>query len=138
MVKTGQIVSVDKKYYPKFCPLEGIPNYYIFSIIMLLLYNYYIIYYIIKETCSNGPYPKLMGINNSLFDSCTTRIFFFQSFLKSVPGIPLFNSSRPNLGRREKIKLNFYFHTSLWCLKRFYESFKGLRKTFWGTTKKWK
>ena len=20
-----------------------------------------------------------------------------------------------------KIKLNFYFHTSLWCLKRFYE-----------------
>ena len=26
-----------------------------------------------------------------------------------------------------KIKLNFYFHTSLWCLKRFYE---GLYKTF--------
>ena len=25
-----------------------------------------------------------------------------------------------------KIKLNFYFHTSLWCLKRFYEGFKGL------------
>ena len=22
-----------------------------------------------------------------------------------------------------KIKLNFYFHTSLWCLKRFYETF---------------
>ena len=32
-----------------------------------------------------------------------------------------------------KIKLNFYFHTSLWCLKKFYE---GLHKTFWGTTKK--
>ena len=29
------------------------------------------------------------------------------------------NPSRPNLGRREKIKLNFYFHTLLWCLKRF-------------------
>ena len=28
-----------------------------------------------------------------------------------------------------KIKLNFNFHFSLWCLKRFYE-------TFWGTTKK--
>ena len=31
-----------------------------------------------------------------------------------------------------KIELNFYFRTSLWCLKKFYE---GL-KTFWGTTKK--
>ena len=28
------------------------------------------------------------------------------------------NPSRPNPGRREKIKLNFYFHTSLWCLKK--------------------
>ena len=43
------------------------------------------------------------------------------------------NPSRPNPGRREKIKLNFYFHTSLWCLRRFYE---GLDKVFWGTTKK--
>ena len=38
----------------------------------------------------------------------------------------------------EIIKLNFYFHTSLWCLKRFYEGFKGFRKTFRGTTKKYK
>ena len=35
----------------------------------------------------------------------------------------------------KKIKLNFYFHTSLWCLKRFHEGLKGLHKTFWGTTK---
>ena len=35
-----------------------------------------------------------------------------------------------------KIELNFYFHTSLWCLKRFYEGLKGLHKTFSGTTKK--
>ena len=35
-----------------------------------------------------------------------------------------------------KIKLNFYFHTSLWCLKRFYEGLKGLHKTFSGTKKK--
>ena len=40
-----------------------------------------------------------------------------------------FNPERPNPGQREKIKLNFYFHTFLWCLK-------GLHKTFWGTTKK--
>ena len=25
-----------------------------------------------------------------------------------------------------KIELNFYFHTSLWCLKRFYEGLKAL------------
>ena len=35
-----------------------------------------------------------------------------------------------------KINLNFYFHTYLWCLKRFYEGVKGLHKTFCGTTKK--
>ena len=35
-----------------------------------------------------------------------------------------------------KMKLNFYFHTSLWCLKRFCGGLKGLHKTFWGTTKK--
>ena len=34
-----------------------------------------------------------------------------------------------------KINFNFYFHISLWCLKRFYEGPKGLHKTFWGTTK---
>ena len=33
------------------------------------------------------------------------------------------------------IKLNFYFHTSLWCLKRFYEDLTRLHKTFWGTIK---
>ena len=30
--------------------------------------------------------------------------------------------SRPNTGRKEKIKLNVSFQTSLWCLKKFYES----------------
>ena len=29
------------------------------------------------------------------------------------------NPSRPNTARREKIDLNFYFHTSLWCIKGF-------------------
>ena len=41
-----------------------------------------------------------------------------------------------DLGQREKINLNFYFHISFWCLKRFYEALKGLHKTFQGTTKK--
>ena len=43
------------------------------------------------------------------------------------------SNSLPNPGQSEKIKLNFYFRTSLWCLKRFYE---GLHKTFWGSAKK--
>ena len=49
------------------------------------------------------------------------------------------NPWSPNPGQSEKTKLNCYFHTSLWCLKRFYEGLKGLKglhKTFWGTTKK--
>ena len=29
-----------------------------------------------------------------------------------------------------KISLNIYFHTSLWCLKRFYEGLYVLHKTF--------
>ena len=40
------------------------------------------------------------------------------------------------MGPSEKINLNFYFHTSLWCLKKFYEGLKGLHKTFGDTTKK--
>ena len=46
----------------------------------------------------------------------------------------LINPSRPDPGRREKINLNVYFHTSLWCLKKPYEDPKGLYKTFLGTT----
>ena len=46
-----------------------------------------------------------------------------------------FNPSRPDPGGKEKIKLNFYFHNFLWCLKKFYEGLKGLHKTFCGTTK---
>ena len=46
------------------------------------------------------------------------------------------NSYRPNSRQSEKFKLNFYFHTSLCSLKRFYEGLKDLHKTFWGTAKK--
>ena len=46
-----------------------------------------------------------------------------------------FTSFRPNPRRREKIKFNFYFHTSLWCVKRFYEGLEGLHKTFWRNRK---
>ena len=48
----------------------------------------------------------------------------------------LFNPSRLYPWWKGKINLNFYFYTSLWCIKTFYEGHKDLHKTFWGTTKK--
>ena len=42
----------------------------------------------------------------------------------------VFNLSRSDCRQKEKINLNIYFHTSLWCLIRFYEGLKGLHKTF--------
>ena len=41
-----------------------------------------------------------------------------------------FDTSRPSLGQREKINLNFYIHASLWYFKRFYEDREGLHKAF--------
>ena len=40
-----------------------------------------------------------------------------------------FNPTRHNPGQRQKINLNFYFHPSLWCLKR-YKAYKALIKPF--------
>ena len=48
----------------------------------------------------------------------------------------LINPSHPDPWQRENIYLHFYFHTSLWCVKRFYEGLKDLHKTFLRTTKK--
>ena len=46
-----------------------------------------------------------------------------------------FNPSRHDPGEREKINLNFYFQTSLYCIKRFYAGLKGrnfyFNATFW-------
>ena len=38
----------------------------------------------------------------------------------------MLNPCRSDPGRRDKINLNFYFHTSFWCLKSFYEGLKVL------------
>ena len=45
------------------------------------------------------------------------------------------NPSRLDLGCRKKININFYFHTSLWCLKWFYKGLKGRHKIYCGNTK---
>ena len=49
-----------------------------------------------------------------------------QLFITDAANSFRFNPSRPNHGRRRKIQLNFYFHTSLGCFKRFYEGLKFL------------
>ena len=41
-----------------------------------------------------------------------------------------FNPSRSDRGRKETINLNFYFHTSLRCLRKFYEGLKAFMKPF--------
>ena len=41
-----------------------------------------------------------------------------------------FGHKRKSRTKRKKIKLNFYFHTSLWSLKRFYEGLKTFIKPF--------
>ena len=55
---------------------------------------------------------------------------YYMKYIKSL------NPSRPIPDEEKKINLNFYFHTSLWCLKRFYEGLKGFHKILSGTTKK--
>ena len=59
---------------------------------------------------------------------CVVCWDFFSAFHLTLP-VPIPDKER-------KLTLNVYFHTSLWCLKRFYGVLKGLHKTFWGTTKK--
>ena len=51
--------------------------------------------------------------------SSSRQFSFVQLFGKNT--LDNFNPFCPNTGRREKTKFNFYFHISLWCLKRFYE-----------------
>ena len=57
---------------------------------------------------------------------------FYISFILLTLSAPCISESCIKI----KINLNFYFHTSLCCLKRFYEDIKGLHKTFSGTAKK--
>ena len=64
-----------------------------------------------------------------------TSISFFKTFVAFTFCLTLLT---PIPDKEKKIKLYFYFHTSLWCLKRFYEGLKGFHKIFWGTAKKCK
>ena len=59
----------------------------------------------------------------------TLLMFKFKDSLE-IESCKYINPSRPNPGRREEIQLNFYFHTSLRCLKRFYEGLTDLHYNF--------
>ena len=52
--------------------------------------------------------------------SLNLGVWYVEIFLEVF--LYLLDPSRPDPGRREKISVKFYFHTSLWCRKRFYES----------------
>ena len=59
-------------------------------------------------------------------------IFFLSNILTLTFSSPSISESCIEI----KINLNFYFHGSLWCFKRFYKDLNGLHETFWGTIKK--
>ena len=77
-----------------------------------------------------------VGLRSLLWISKVSIWFMEKNRMWNPKSESQINPSRPNPGQREKIKLNFYFHTFSWCLKKFYEGLNGLHKTFWGTTKK--
>ena len=62
--------------------------------------------------------------NKVCFDKNYFINLFDEFFVRSLDTDP----SSPNPGQRQKVKSNFYLHTSMWCLKRFYEGLKALRK----------
>ena len=65
---------------------------------------------------------RLIDTSQKIFknDNATTKDDNFSTTTSiNLVTIHYINTSHPNPGQREKIKLNFYFHTSLWCLKAF-------------------
>ena len=69
----------------------------------------------------NYGFNKLQSVSvetlwNQVFDS--RFVLPFRAVL-TLP-VPCISKSYVKI----KVKLNFYFHTSLWCLKRFYEGLK--------------
>ena len=53
--------------------------------------------------------------------ACKTTMMQVRLFVKQCSQNIVVNHFRSNPGRIERNKLNFYFHTSLWWLKKFYE-----------------
>ena len=74
-------------------------------------------------------YLKIIFIIGSVIFSELELLSVYSGILRLVTVLENrdFNLFCSNPGRREKIKLNFYFYTSFWFLKTFYE---GLLRSF--------
>ena len=68
-----------------------------------------------KNTCLRNICERLL-----LYIVQILSLGLFQFFLLTLPA--------PILAEEKKLYRSFYFHTSLWCLKRFYEGLKGIVK----------
>ena len=67
----------------------------------------------------------------SLIENFVCFLLLIESFLLASKASRInYNSSRSDPRRIEKINWNFYFRTSLWCLKRFYQTWKAFIKPF--------
>ena len=104
---------VDVSVFRKFpCPLQNLPVQLIKIVIFKISVKYF-------QLIKSRNYQESFSQPNTFFPtSCKCFCAHFVHMIKIKTSL---NPSRPNPGRREKIKSNFYFHTSLWCLKRFYE-----------------
>ena len=74
-------------------------------------------------------------VSNDVFDAFYVDYIEFEKYVDEI-SLTLPAPCILEICRKMKINVNFYFHTSLWYLKRFYEGLQGLHKTFWGNTKK--
>ena len=77
----------------------------------------------------NAPKPLKADHNCNTLPFCIT--FLYRYLYSKLPYVDVYLTLKDPIISEScieiKIKLNFYFHTSLWCLKRIYE---GLHKTF--------
>ena len=85
-------------------------------------------------------FPRFARATDSVFpdnvsEAFNSKLLLFSSVWSSSSNISSHQPFRSNPSRKEN-NLNFYFYTSLWCLKRFYNGLTGLHKTFWCTAKK--
>ena len=123
--------------YVQISPILSISSMWKYEIFFVLLFTIVLLLKNVVCVCYHTLLLKKCYKRGSSWLNCSLRLgtYWMKNDHKFVFEKVFLEPSRPNPGRREKIKLNFYFHISLWCLKRFYKGLKGLHKTFWGITK---
>ena len=79
-----------------------------------------------KFWAQNGPFSQMRIFPENLLSFVSS----IHAHLHAKNQSQILTLLVPIPDEQKTIKLNFYFHLSLWCLDRFYESLKGLHKTF--------